>query len=108
MAGANAFVFVRKNPGKWMNDSKLPLERMQFCFCPAKKAPARGMFSDGVIPILILPKANLPNMSAATRMLKIKPFEDFVGNDCAVSYIGIRADENRKGYISTKKNITAC
>ena len=49
-----------------------------------------------------------PQRRWCTRMLKIKPFEDFVGNDCAVSYIGIRADENRKGYISTKKNITAC
>lgn len=40
-------------------------------------------------------------------MLKIKPFEDFIGGDKAISYIGIRADENRKGYISTKPNISA-
>jgi hypothetical protein len=39
-------------------------------------------------------------------MLKIKPFEEFVGNDPVLSYIGIRADENRDGYISTKANIT--
>jgi len=42
-----------------------------------------------------------------TRMLKIKPFERFVGDDPAISYIAIRADEpHRKGYISTKPNIT--
>ena len=40
-----------------------------------------------------------------TRMMKIKPFEQFVGNDKAITYIGIRADENRKGYISQKPNI---
>ncbi|EEG79122.1 phosphoadenosine phosphosulfate reductase domain-containing protein [Dethiobacter alkaliphilus] len=41
-----------------------------------------------------------------TRMLKIKPFEDYVGTDKVVSYIAIRADEeHRKGYISTKPNI---
>jgi 3'-phosphoadenosine 5'-phosphosulfate sulfotransferase (PAPS reductase)/FAD synthetase len=42
-----------------------------------------------------------------TRMLKIKPFERYVGDDPVVSYIAIRADElHRKGYISTKPNIT--
>ncbi|WP_081752672.1 phosphoadenosine phosphosulfate reductase family protein [Kallotenue papyrolyticum] len=42
-----------------------------------------------------------------TRMLKIKPFERYVGNDLVFSYIAIRADEvHRKGYISSKSNIT--
>lgn len=40
-----------------------------------------------------------------TRKLKIEPFEKFVGDDLVFSYIGIRADENRKGYISSKPNI---
>lgn len=43
-----------------------------------------------------------------TRKLKIEPFEKFVGDDLVFNYIGIRADEpHRKGYISTKPNITA-
>lgn len=43
-----------------------------------------------------------------TRMLKIKPFEKFVGEDDAISYIAIRADETyRTGYISTKPNLQA-
>jgi len=42
-----------------------------------------------------------------TRQMKIKPFEDFVGDDLVVSYIGIRADENREGYISRKDTIKA-
>jgi len=44
-------------------------------------------------------------MRWCTRMLKIKPFEDYVGDDEVLSYIGIRGDEDRSGYISTKPNI---
>lgn len=41
-----------------------------------------------------------------TRMLKIKPFEKYVGDSEAISYIAIRADETyRTGYISTKPNL---
>lgn len=47
-----------------------------------------------------------PRVRWCTRMLKIKPFERFVGGDAVISYIGVRFDEqNRKGYISTKPNI---
>jgi len=46
-------------------------------------------------------------MRWCTRMLKIRPFERYVGDDTVVNYIGIRADENREGYISTKPNIKA-
>ena len=42
-----------------------------------------------------------------TKMLKIKPFENFVGDGPVINYVGLRADENRVGYISTKPNITA-
>lgn len=45
-------------------------------------------------------------MRWCTRKLKIEPFEEFVGEDKVFSYIGIRADEDREGYISTKPNIT--
>jgi 3'-phosphoadenosine 5'-phosphosulfate sulfotransferase (PAPS reductase)/FAD synthetase len=49
-----------------------------------------------------------PKARWCTKALKIEPIEKFVGDDRAVSYIGIRADEeNRKGYISTKGNIEA-
>lgn len=40
-----------------------------------------------------------------TRMLKLKPFEQYIGNDPVVNYIGLRADEDREGYISHKPNI---
>ena len=46
------------------------------------------------------------NMRWCTRMLKLRPFEMEIGEDAVVSYIGIRADEDRTGYISHKDNIT--
>jgi 3'-phosphoadenosine 5'-phosphosulfate sulfotransferase (PAPS reductase)/FAD synthetase len=41
-----------------------------------------------------------------TKMLKLKPFENFVGDGPVINYVGLRADEQRVGYISTKSNIT--
>ena len=60
-----------------------------------------------------------PHARWCTRRLKIKPYEDYIGNDPVTSYVGIRADEawferakngnrilkGRKGYISTKSTI---
>lgn len=40
-----------------------------------------------------------------TRMLKLKPFEDYIGDDPVLNYVGLRADEEREGYISHKSNI---
>ena len=42
-----------------------------------------------------------------TKMLKLRPFEEFVGDDPVINYVGLRADENRVGYISHKPNIKA-
>lgn len=48
-----------------------------------------------------------PHARWCTRVMKLEPLEGFVGDDPCISYIGIRADENRKGYISHKPNIQA-
>ncbi|MCB9082104.1 MAG: phosphoadenosine phosphosulfate reductase family protein [Lewinellaceae bacterium] len=40
-----------------------------------------------------------------TKSLKLEPFERYIGTDLTVSYVGIRGDEDREGYISTKTNI---
>ena len=49
-----------------------------------------------------------PQMRWCTRQMKIKPLEDWLGEDEATSYVAIRADEmQRKGYVSTKPNISA-
>jgi len=46
-----------------------------------------------------------PQNRWCTKMLKLKPFEAHVGEDNVVSYVGLRADEDRSGYISRKPNI---
>lgn len=45
------------------------------------------------------------NSRWCTKKLKLDPFEKYVGEDPVVSYVGIRGDEDREGYISSKKNI---
>lgn len=49
----------------------------------------------------------LPSPTArwCTKKLKIEPFEKFVSDSPVISYVGIRGDEDREGYISTKPNI---
>ena len=47
-----------------------------------------------------------PRTRWCTRMLKLRPFEDYVGTGSVQLYVGIRADEpHRTGYVSTKPNI---
>ena len=48
-----------------------------------------------------------PKQRWCTRQLKIEPFERHVGDDSTVLYVGLRADERRSGYVSTKENIRA-
>ena len=43
-----------------------------------------------------------PRMRWCTGKLKIEPFEKYIGDGYAYSYIGIRADENRDGYVAKK------
>ncbi len=43
-----------------------------------------------------------PRARWCTRVLKIQPFERYIGDDSAFSYIGIRGDEDREGYQSKK------
>lgn len=72
-----------------------------------KRLKYDGMGFDQILKIKngFLPS---PQVRWCTEMLKIKPFEKYVGDDPVFSYVGIRADElSRKGYISTKPNITA-
>lgn len=52
-------------------------------------------------------KGYLPSNMArwCTKKMKLEPFEKFVGDTPTLSYVGIRGDEDREGYISTKPNI---
>lgn len=49
----------------------------------------------------------LPSPTArwCTNKMKLEPFEKNVGDEPTISYVGIRGDENREGYISKKENI---
>ncbi|WP_158858672.1 phosphoadenosine phosphosulfate reductase family protein [Lunatibacter salilacus] len=49
----------------------------------------------------------LPSSMArwCTKKLKLEPFEAYIGDEPTISYIGIRGDENREGYISKKPNV---
>lgn len=46
-----------------------------------------------------------PKNRWCTRELKIEPYEKYLGASKCISYIAIRSDEDRTGYISSKQNI---
>jgi 3'-phosphoadenosine 5'-phosphosulfate sulfotransferase (PAPS reductase)/FAD synthetase len=46
-----------------------------------------------------------PNSRWCTNKLKLQPFEAHIQNEPTISYVGIRGDENREGYISKRENI---
>src|SRR5207248_1593646 len=49
-----------------------------------------------------------PQMRWCTKNMKIKPLEAWIGDDPAISYVAIRADEpQREGYVSKRPNIKA-
>ena len=48
-----------------------------------------------------------PQARWCTQKMKLAEFERYVGDDLAISYVGIRGDEDRDGYISNKPNIQA-
>jgi len=68
-------------------------------------------YSDGYgfDEILQIKRGFLPSPKSrwCTEYLKLKPYEEYIGEDMVVSYVGIRADEpHRIGYLSKKPNIT--
>lgn len=64
-------------------------------------------FSNPFDHFLAIYRGYLPSQTSrwCTKNLKLVPFENFIGDDPVISYVGIRGDENREGYISTKSNI---
>ena len=48
-----------------------------------------------------------PQARWCTQKMKLAEFEKYVGNEPTISYVGIRGDEEREGYVSTKPNIQA-
>ena len=101
------------------------VEDMEYVFCDTgKELPETYEFLNKVEAYLGKPIARLNSdysfdhwlqvysgflpsaqMRWCTKTLKLKPFERYCGDDTVYSYVGIRADENREGYISHKPNI---
>jgi hypothetical protein len=48
-----------------------------------------------------------PQQRWCTQKMKLAEMEKFVGEEPTISYVGIRGDEDREGYVSTKPNIQA-
>ena len=48
-----------------------------------------------------------PQSRWCTKKMKLQEMEKFVGDTPTISYVGIRGDEDRDGYISSKPNIQA-
>ena len=48
-----------------------------------------------------------PQARWCTQKMKLAEMEKFVGDEPSISYVGIRGDEDREGYISSKPNIQA-
>lgn len=67
-----------------------------------QRKPGRNVF-DFFLDELYTGFLPSPHARWCTINMKIKPFEAYVGNYTAYSYIGIRGDENREGYTPNKK-----
>lgn len=48
-----------------------------------------------------------PQQRWCTQKMKLAEMEKYVGDEPTISYVGIRGDEDREGYVSTKPNIQA-
>lgn len=97
--------------GKELDETYKLIEALKgFLGKPITKLESEEAFKSGEDPFDFYYKAYrgyLPSSVArwCTKKMKLEPFEKFVGTQPVISYVGIRGDEDREGYISTKKNI---
>ncbi len=101
--------FYTCDTGKELDETYQLIENLEG-FLEKKITKLKAIASDHIDPFDFFVKIKgyfLPSSLVrwCTRSLKLEPFERYVGNEPTVSYVGIRGDENREGYISTKSNI---
>lgn len=101
--------YVFCDTGKELDETYSYLDRLEvYLGRPICRLKHDGMGFDDLLSIRrgYLPS---PQIRWCTEYLKLKPYEKFIGDAPAISYVGIRADErHRKGYLSTKPNIVSC
>lgn len=101
--------YYSSDTGKELDETYQLIENLQvYLGKPIKilKA-AEGSHLDPFDHFLKMFGGYLPSSNSrwCTKKLKLEPFEKYVGNDLVVSYVGIRGDEDREGYISRRSNI---
>jgi len=94
---------------KELNETYEYLSRIEAYLGKSITRLSSGLGERGFDHHLRLRRGYLPSPAQrwCTQKLKIEPFEDYIKDDQVCLYVGIRADEHREGYISTKPNITA-
>lgn len=96
--------YIFHDTGKELPDTYEYLERLEGFL---GKKIVRTTFGSTFDRLLRLKGGMLPSNHRrwCTELMKLKPFEDYIGRDYCYNYVGIRSDENRSGYISHKPNI---
>lgn len=103
--------YYNSDTGCELDETMLLIERLESILGPIKRLVA-AQGSPEPTPFHHFLKASggyLPSPQArwCTQKMKLAEFERFVGDDPTISYVGIRGDEDREGYVSSKPNIQA-
>jgi 3'-phosphoadenosine 5'-phosphosulfate sulfotransferase (PAPS reductase)/FAD synthetase len=101
--------YYSSDTGKELDETYKLIENLQV-YLEKKITILKGADGNDLVPFdhfLKMYGGFLPSTQArwCTKKLKLEPFEKYVGTDPVVSYVGIRGDEDREGYISRKSNI---
>jgi len=96
--------YIFHDTGKELPDTYKYLDRLEaFLGRPIVRTTAGVTFDQ----LLRVKGGMLPSHGRrwCTELMKLKPFETYIGDDFCYNYVGIRADEKRTGYISHKPNL---
>lgn len=105
------FTYYFTDTGKELDETYTLIENLEgYLGAKINKLEDDGIKNSGEDPFDFFFKSYrgyLPSPQArwCTAMMKLKPFEKFVGEKPTISYVGIRGDEQREGYISRQDNI---
>lgn len=103
--------YYNSDTGCELDETLLLIERLESILGPITRLVA-AQGSPEPTPFHHFLKASggyLPSPQArwCTQKMKLVEFEKFVGDEPTISYVGIRGDEDREGYVSSKPNIQA-